>query len=703
MQSQALAKNPVASYFANKAAALLVQDVDTRELAQWNMLNSRGLPTLWRLAYAQAFGMDPNTAGNTTQRLQFCGPDMNYVRFRVQLTRPLIKQRNTLAAGQRVAFQALAMNNDSKSLGQVPIAGKVVDYIFREAEGERACFEALESDGYFGEGFVWARWDIDGGDMVPYERQVPATDQFTGQPLTEPDGQTPVMVTDKGEEKSGAPTLTSLYPWDVVREPFARKSPWIMVKEKVSKYELMALWPEHAEALKGKSINFSADPSATMLFNWDISSVTDDMVIVKHFYHEGCKAVPDGRYVGYVDDLVLWDRPCPVTSKMPVVSVCSARYFGTSMGYPEASDLLSIQDMIDELLSQTATGVLKFGNQNLWAVEGLDFDQEAFAKGGAFFTMKPDQEPPQAVQYAQMPDVTKYLLEYLPQRMNEVIGSNDTMRGQPQANITSGAFAALMQSIAEKFISSTQASYDFAVNSVGNMMLELVRSNADGSFAAEVSGASNAPYMQMFTRDDLKGIKRVMIQRQSPLMNSIPGRMDVFTATKDLPKDQRYAAFQLLNTGDSSAWTEDDMSAVVLIKFENEQLSSGKPAPVSKTDDHFIHARQHNGQLNKLRTQEAPTDPRDFAEWEAAIGAYIQHLNEHAQTWVTTDPIFARVLGLPAPPQFDPMSGSFVGGGPDPSHTAAQPASPQQKPPAPAPHGAGLPQQPKPAQPASLQ
>jgi hypothetical protein len=699
--------NPLAGYFANKEAVELVQEVNNRELSQWNMLNGRGLPNLWRLAYAQAFGMDPNNGRNATQRLEFCGPNQNFVRFRINLTRSLIKQRNTLAAGQRVAFQCLAMNDDARSLAQVPICGKVIDYVFREAEGERICYEALEADGYFGEGFIWSRWNVDGGDMVPVEKPVQATDQFTGQPLFEPAGiggseTTPIMTTETVQEKSGAPTLHSLYPWNVVREPFSRKSPWICIKEKCSKYELMALYPEKADALKGATVNLNTEPGSFALFNWDLSSVTDDMVIVKHFYHENCKAVPGGRYVGYVGDIVLWDLPCPVSSGLPVVSVCSARYFDTSMGYPESADLFSIQEMLDELLSQSATNVLKFGNQNIWGTDGIDFDQQKFAEGGAYFTLKENQEPPKVIQYAQLPEATKYLLEYLPERMNEVIGSNSVMRGDPDSNISSGAYAALMQSIAEKFISATQAAYDFAVNSTGNVILELVRANADNSFAAEVSGEANVPYMKFFTREDLRGIKRVMVNRQSPLMNSIPGRFDVFTATKDLPKDQRWAAVQMLKTGDDSAWTENDFSYLVLLRRENELLSNGQPTPVSSTDDPFLHARSHCASLDRLRTQGEPADPQEKAIWEAAVLAHKDHINEHAIVWSQTNQVYAAMLGLPKPPVFDPASGGFA-----PQSAAPNPnAAPVNNNGATRPGngaanmqgGAGLPKQPVPAQ-----
>jgi len=691
-------------YFANLPADELIAEVDTRETAWWNMVNNRGLPNLWRLCYAQAFGMDPSGARNATQKLEFCGPQQNYVRFRVNLTRSLIKQRNVLAQGQRIAVQCLAMNDDASSIAQVPIASKVMEYIFRSAEGERVCWEALESDGYFGEGWIWARWNIDGGDMVPVTKQVPVIDQFTGQPLTDPTGQV-VMQPQQSREKSGAPILQSAYPWQVFGEPFARKSMWQCIKEPASKFELMALYPELAERLEGMSLSFGSGNSPHMniaMFMWDSGSVTNDMVLVKHWYHAPCKAVPNGRYVSYCGDVVLSDGPCPIADGVPLVSVCSGRYFGTSLGYPESADLFSMQEMIDELLSQSATNILKFGNQNLWGVDGLEFDMDSFMKGGAFFTMKDGQEPPKVIEYAELPEAVKYLLEYLPERMNEVIGSNSVMRGEPSANISSGAFAALLQNVAEKYATSTQMTYDFAVNTMLNVMLDLVRTNVDTSFVAEVAGANNAPYMKYFTSQDLQGIRRVLVQRQTPLMNSIPGRFDVFMATKDLPPDLKYAAVHMLNTGDPSAWTDNDFSELVLVQWEDEQMLAGNDVEPSKIDDIYIHQSRHKATLNKLRACTPPQDPQANQLWQAAQAALVKHIGMHPVVWVQTDPAFAQSLRLPAPPTFDPMTGQFGNGGPPTTNMqGAPPGKPAPKQlPGGGPNGpdGGLP---KPAEPAA--
>lgn len=654
------AENPLDGYFANLEPEKLIGELRTREKNQWTSLNNRGVPTLWRLIYAQAFGIDPNTSRNSTQRLEFCGPQANYVRFRMQLTRMHIKQRNTLAAGQRPSFSCVASNDDSSALAQTPIAGKVLTYVFREARGEQALYKALDSDGYFGEGFVWLRWDDQAGDVQQIDVQEPVNDQFTGAPLVDPQTGQQVTKPAKKAKRTGAPKYKALYPWNVIRDTAEEDPSWYIVRERASKAELMARYPEHADRIQNMTLKRETEPGLLEQFAWDLSSATDDLVLVKHFYHRNCSAVPGGRYVGYVEDLPLWDVPCPLESSMPIISICSARYFDTPVGYPESADLLAQQEMLDELLSQSATNILKFGNQNVWGQDGVEFDEVKFMQGGNYFTLKEGQSPPQVIQWADLPDATKYLIEYLPNAMGKTSGMNPTVLGTPENNITSGVFASLMQATAEKFVSSTQAAFDFGVTDVGNMTLEFIRTNGDVRFEAEVSGDANLPYMRFFTANDFQGIRRVQVTRQSPVLNNIGGRFEVFQQTVMLPKDERQAAIQLLTTGDASAYMESDLSCLILIRKENELLALGQQCEVSMTDDHTLHCSKHRASLDRLRTQDPPQDPQEFQTWMTAKDVTAKHIDQHAGIWQNTNPVLAAVCGLPAPPIIDPMTGQVV-------------------------------------------
>lgn len=646
MDVQTTTANPAASadrYWATLEPEKLIGEAQGHERNWWQAGVERGYWSLLRLIYAQAQGIDPRNGGrNTTQRLTFSGPTASTVRFRINLVRGYIKQRNVMAQGERPSFQCLALNDDFSSLAQVPMAQSALDYLYRSARGEKIEWAALESDGYFGEGFVWGRWDFSAGNDVSVESMVPAMDEVTGEALVNPVNGQPLMKPVKRLRKSGAPTLTSLYPWEVVREPYAKESIWCIVREVCSKHEIAARFPEKAAKIRAVD-NLRGDIGAAEMFGFDISGATNDQIIVRHFYHQACDAVPGGRYVGYAGDVVLWDVACPLPEGMPVISVCSAKYFATTFGYPESTDLLAPQEMIDEILTQWANNTLRFGRQSLFAEEGVEIDLEKLSRGGAFFRTKPGQKPPQVIDWAKMPESTKWGLEFLLARLNEISGMNATVRGDPGANITSGAFAALMVNVAQKFVSATEATLDFGRNATANMILQLVRANADTAFLVEVAGANQAPYLREFTAADFSGIKRVVANTANPLLRSIPGRMEMWNAIKDVqnPKD-RQAVIQLMTTGNFDGFTDSDQSTYLLIQYENEKLMKGEWCEPAKSDHPALHNERHKAAYDKLRTQ-PNADPN-------ALLMLQEHMAKHALLWAGTDPTFALTVNIPRPP-----------------------------------------------------
>lgn len=653
-------------YWALLAPEKLVGELTAHERNWYQSGVQKGYWQLLRMIYAQAQGMDNRSFGrNTTQQLTFTGPTNSAVRFRINLVRGYIKNRNTLAQGERPSFQCLALNDDFNSLAQVPMAQSALDYLYRAAKGEQVEWKALEADGYFGEGFIWGRWDFSAGSKVPVKSREPALDPATGEPLVNPMTGEPLIKDVTKMKRSGAPTLTPLFPWEVVREPFAKESIWCMVREVCSKHELAARFPEKAEKIRGVN-NIRGDVGSIEMFGFDIAGATDDQVIVRHFYHQSCDAVPGGRYVGFVGDEYLWDVECPLDEGMPVISLCTAKYFATTFGYPESTDLLAPQEMIDELLTQCANNSLRFGRQSLFAEEGVDIDLESISKGGRLFRLKQGQKAPQVIDWAKMPDSTKWMLEFLLARLNDISGMNATVRGDPGANITSGAFAALMVNNAQKFVNATEASVDNARNATANMILQMIRKNSDTSFIVEVAGANQAPYLRTFTADDFSGIHRVIANTSNPLLRSIPGRLELWNAIKEIvnPKD-RQAAIQLITTGNFDGFTDADQSCYLLIQYENEKLMRGEWVEPAKSDHPALHNERHKAAYDKLRAQPNP-DPN-------ALMMLQEHMSKHALRWAETDPIFALTVHIPAPPPMMapggvPLPGSAPQLGPGAGH-----------------------------------
>lgn len=663
-------ENGVEIYWAKKNGRALLDALNQKEAAFFEACQRRGLMTMWRVAYAQYYGLDPSALGDfATQQIAFVGPEAEFIRFRINEVRSFIKQQNTIAMGERPSFKCMAVNTDYASLAQVEICDQIVNYVYQRSNGEGRERELLEVDGVFGIAYGWDRWDYEAGDLVTVMQDVPGMTMTTGQPAQIPQ-----------KRKSGAPTTTVLYPWELFLEPYARDlNSWRCVRERCSKWEIAANYKEHArDIIKQSTLDKYA---VAELFGFDVDALTEDDCIVKHFYHPVCAALPEGRYVGYVGDVILWDRPAPVTEGTPITELCSGKFFGTAFGYADSWDLCSINEMIDQICSDTASNVATFGRQTIVVDEGTKYDVDLIALGHRVLTKNPAAEMPRAIEFAEMPESTRWFLEYLHKRHESISGLNSVARGDPGNNISSGQMAALFHSIAIEYQSGRQASLDAYRTRSANLKLDMIHLYADAPFVAEIAGVDERPYLQEFTKDDLAGVRRVMVETANPLLRNPAGRLQVFEQIKDLPPEERGPAIELITTGQSKAFTRQSRTAEMRIRWENEQLAQGVPVQVLVLDDPFKHVPAHYAEI-EARSAQLQEDPQ-------AMQAFLGHILEHQKSYMNLDPMLASFMKIPPPPPIQgtpsgamqemmgsmgPPPGPPTGGGPANDNAGPHPA-----------------------------
>jgi len=629
------------TYWAARPADELRSEIDRKERRYFEAAVRRGLRAMWSIAWAQYYGTDPSNPNDmATQTLSRTGPEAEFTRFRINEVRSFIRQQNVIAQGERPAFQCLALNSDYDALSSCEISDAVVGYIYKQAIGEGREREILEAEGVWGAAYGHLRWDSEGGDEV--QVSVDAVDPQTRGPVLDENG-TPAKV--PSVQMSGAPYVNVCAPWDVALDPSSKEMRWAIVRERVSKWELAATYPERAEDILNSAGLDEWIPERLFGHNYDIDD--DDDCVVHHFYHSRCRAIEGGRYVGICGDVVLWDLPCPVKSGLPLVEMASGKFFGSAFGYADSWDLIAIQEMIDQLCSDTASNLSTFGRNTIVYDKGSSLDPKMIAMGLRALAKLPGSEAPSVINYAQMPDSVQWFLTYLHSRHESISGMNSVARGNPGANIKSGQMAALFHAIAIEFQSARQAALDWFREQMANMMLDMVRANADSEFLVEVAGVGERPYLRSFSRQSLAGVRKVRVETTNPLMRSQAGRFEMFQALKDVEPDRRDAVIRGLTTGNWSGFVDDSKARDLRIQWENEQLSNGVECRAGAGDHPFRHIPAHWALFEKLSSS-PDADPN-------VIYQVLSHINDHLMTWQWIDPRLASTLGIPLPP---PIFGS---------------------------------------------
>lgn len=623
------------TYWALTNAATLAGHVKAKEEAFFDAVRRRGLDRIWVIAHAQAFGTDPlNPQDFATQTLAYTGPEGKSLRWRINEPRALVDQCNIIARGERPEFKCLTLNADFQSVAQIEIAQNIVRYLYRETVGDAAEADLTEVGGWFGSAYWWTRWDAEGGDDVTVEQRVEG--------LPEPIKQT---------QRSGAPKTSTLFPWEYCFEPYAKESPYGIVRERVSKHELAATYPQLAEQILAVN-NIRAQPGFAEMFSWDVDAATTDDVIVRHFYLKPCAARREGRYVGILEDMILWDRASPHPKQIPVIEYCPHKYFGTGFGYAKAWDVLALQEAIDELVSQQLTNYMTFGMQNVFIPQGSNYDEDALRDGLNVFTVPPNSGPPVALALAEFPEGAQWLIEFAYARMNSIMGMNQVSRGQADETVKSGTHAALRDAIAIRFQNGEHAALIGARTKQANLSLDMVKLNATAPFLVEVAGAGEEAYLKQFTTQSVAGVRRVSVVNVSPLMQSQAGRMEAYLNIVKLPKEERAAALKGLDTGDFTGFTEKPKTSDMLIRFENEQLIKGILMTPASGENPMEHLPEHWSELEKQRSQEQPN--------MVAIIALQQHIQMSIAEWQRTDPFIAMCLRIPPPPPLPNTPAGFV-------------------------------------------
>lgn len=622
-------------YWAKWKGSDLRQALDDKQQAYFETARNRGLVSLWVIAYAAHHGTTPEDLRElSTQQIGFVGAEAETLRFNLNLARGYTRRQSIMALGERPAFKAMTINSDHKSQATAELSDSIVNALYTRYAA-KCDPKVAESDGFVGEGGTHYRWDFQGGDMVSQQQEMPL-----------PLGGTQTVTT---KVRSGAPTVTVMYPWSKFHE--TRNSGellWMCVKETESKWNLIAQYPALEEEILKVPTTLDIYDFGQLFRLEELEFANKDLMVVRHFYHARCPAMPEGRYVVMVGDVILWDGPCPTKEGLPIAWMKAADWIETNFGYCDGWDLLSISQALNQVNSDEMGNYSQFGRQSVAYEKGTNVTAQGLMKG-TDYEFPPGAKPPTAIQLTAIPATLPDLKQYLHRMLDLMSDQSATNRGDPDANVRSGEMAALLDSIALRYQSYRQnAVREFRIRGA-QIILDMINRYGETPFLVEIAGATNRAYVQEFTKDDLSGIERVTMDVVSPIMQTIAGRLQMFmqiTAAK-LPPEREAAAYELIVNGDASIYSTKDRALRQYIQRENEDLVTGlRPVAVAQSDNPFMHWPEHIAQRNRIMA----SDNQD-AE---ALKRLDDHCNEHTQVYLAMSPLTCGFLGIPTPPAIPP-------------------------------------------------
>lgn len=585
--------------------------------------------------------------------LNYGGQQGELVEMLVPMARSLTRQLVSIVTKQKLAFSVLADNTQSGTIQTARLGGALVKDIIRKQQMDVVYENMFEHSLLTGMGFLYAQWRTDKGEY--FTTDIKGQDHF------------------KGELEITAPSV-----WDLdfdasILDP--RDWQWVQVRKIHNRWDLIAQFPDlKADLLKVPSIKTM---NSSFNSNYDRSPSDEDTIFVYTAFHVPSPSMPEGRMIAYCDKkTVLFDGE-NIYGELPVY-VCRAEPLpGTSYGYPYFSNLIQVQEMLDNTLSSIATNNSTFGVQNVAVARGANIDV-AQILGMNFLQYTPTDGAnggrPEALQLtASAPESWKFI-DTLKSYLLDLSMINSALRGDPPTGVTSGAAIATLTTTAlESVASSSKASRDClrrcmmgAINAYKRM--------ATVERDMDVGGMGNQTYSKSFKGSDLDGIRDIDIVEMNPLMQTQMGResqADKLLQMGLITNIKGY--FSIIEGAPVSELYENELSQEDLVKRENEAMLSGEEVIVVNIDDHPYHIMMHAMLLNdpKVRLNEGMSQ------------GVLAHILTHYEQAQSLDPTFAAMVRtgkmpeaalLPPPSDIQPPASEMPAE--SPNGKSAKPANP---------------------------
>jgi len=203
---------------------------------------------------------------------------------------------------------------------------------------------------------------------------------------------------------------------------------------------------------------------------------------------------------------------------------------------------------------------------------------------------------------------------------------------------------------------------------VGTALIKILKDYAKTPRIAAIAGKSERSYLKEFTGQDISNINRVTVDMGNPLSRTTAGKVnmaDSLLAAKLIDDPDQY--IQVITTGKLEPMIEGKQAELMLIRAENEKLSSGERVVATALDNHAQHILEHKC---VLASPEARANPQ-------IVQNTLTHCMEHIELWRTTDPSLLAMLGqTPPPPMQQPEPQPGMGGGQAPDNQAMFNAQP---------------------------
>lgn len=572
-------------YWAAESPSEISKKIASKVEAFDRYLQETGRLKLCQRAINTYYGFDPDGGWSRSSAISFGGDQGETVLLHANHFRSLVDSRGIQVTGQRPNFEAMAENNDWEAADECRLAEGIFEYHLAKKGLEDRTKEAVKRLGVTGEGWISLLWDPHGGRAY-------TVDPETQQPVT-----------------TGEVTARVFSMYDVVRD-ITRDDPdhqWLITRRHVNKWDLAAKYPEHAEELINMTRQVDLQHALRISIERKTYGIDDDCVELRELFHDKTPAMPEGRLVLCVENVVLFDGPLPY-EKLPIYCIAEDMEPDAPFGHTKNWDMIGPQQALNSAFSTLLTNHDAYGVQNVIVPHGSDLEVQDVSRGLRMIKVNMTVGKPEPLQFLQPGEASYKLLGLAVETMETLSGVNATARGNPQASLKSGSALALVQSMSVQANSGLAGAYIRFLEEIGSALVKLYQTFATAPQLIEIAGVDKRSSVKTFLQDDIKRVSRVVVSVGGPLMRTQAGRLEVAgelaSRWPNVITPEQY--MMVMETGRLEPIYQSRIAEPMYIHRESQMLSEGQEMAVTWMEDHAAHIAEHKVLLFDPSIRENP-------------------------------------------------------------------------------------------------
>jgi hypothetical protein len=495
--------------------------------------------------------------------------------------RVLIRQYISLATKQRYSFDCVTDVGDSNPMMTARIGNSIVKSETDKHKIDLLAEKIVETCSVEGWCYCTNTWNTGSGEIW-------------------------ARADDQGNMLYSGGTDIELFTIQDVIFDWTKKNPqdleWIIIRKKKNRWDLISQFPEMADAIRALPIaSFEQNTMPTTM--QEQSEYNEDDVFIREFYHKPTPALPFGRMAIWGNkDTVFFDKEENPYGCLPGVMFVFQPVKNTLIGYPMMSNLLVQQELFAAEMGTVATNHSAFGVQSVLCPRGSNISVNQIAAGMTFLDYTPANAEGggeiKSLNLTNTPPEIFNFIQMLSSGLEEMSNINSTLRGQPPANVTSGAMAATLSANALEFIYSDTKGLTMGLETLLSMSIKNYQKFAKVDQVIDVIGEGNSSMAQDFKSEDITGIKQIKIRQGNPLLNTIAGRLQLGESILPLLQAGKNDAVTrylgILEGAPVESLFESELSEGTAVSQEIEALQRGEQIAPLISDNHpmFIRAYQ---------------------------------------------------------------------------------------------------------------